>query len=259
MAHARKRSAQVFVAACLGAFGAWAPLARGAGETGSGAPAPSIPADASSGSGIGVNAAELNSVVSNPFLMFSTLRRAIYVGKERDGDTGQAFKVRLELTARDTVETIAGVKVTVIDATDFAGDEVVERARKFYAQHRSGDVYCIAEHIDDYEGGKMVGHEGQWVAGENGSQAGLLMPATPKPGDVFEPERAPGIAQERSKVVSTARTVKVPAGTFKDCIETEVYDPIGKNTVRRWYCPGAGLVKEVGVERVIELASREPR
>ena len=94
---------------------------------------------------------------------------------------------------------------------------------------------------------------------QNGTRAGLLMPASPKLGDVFEPERAPGIAQERSKVVSTSRTIKVPAGTFKDCLEAEVYDPIGKTTVRRWYCPGAGLVKEAGVERVIELASREPR
>jgi len=245
------------LAVLLGVLGAHPARAEGGSESG---PAPpSVPTDIGVGNGIGVNAAELSPVVCNPLLLFSTLKRAVYVGKERDADTGQSFKVRLELTARDTAETIAGVKVTVIDATDFADEEVVERARKFYAQHRSGDVYCIAEHIDDYEGGKMVGHEGQWVAGENGSQAGLLMPATPKSGDVFEPERAPGIAQERSKVVSTTRTVKVPAGTFKDCIETEVYDPIGKTTVRRWYCPGAGLVKEAGVERVIELASRETR
>ena len=252
------RCAIILTVVTLGAFGFRAAAAADA-KAGTGAPPPSVSVDSGSGTGIGVDAAALTSVVSHPLLMFSTLKRAIYVGKERDGDTGQAFKVRLELTARDTAETIAGIKVTVIDATDFADDEVVERARNFYAQHQSGDVYYIAEHIDDYEGGKMVGHEGQWVAGENGTQAGLLMPATPKPGDVFETERAPGIALERTKVVSTSRTVKVPAGTFKDCIETEVYDPIGKATVRRWYCPGVGLVKEAGVERVIELASREAR
>lgn len=224
-----------------------------------GPPAKPMPTEAGSAPGLGVDPAELSSVVSHPLLMYSTLKRAVYVGKERDGDTGQSFKVRLELTACDTAETIAGVRVTAIDATDFADDEVVERARNFYAQHRSGAVYVIAEHVDDYEGGKMVGHEGQWVAGENGTQAGLLMPAAPKPGDVFEPERAPGIAQERAKVISTSRTIKVPAGTFKDCIEAEVYDPIAKETVRRWYCPGAGLVKESSVERVIELASRENR
>lgn len=256
MARLMTRCTILLAVAMLAAFGRQAPAGADAGAT---AGAPPLPADAGSGTGLGVNAEELTSVVSHPLLMFNTLKRAVYVGKERDGDTGQAFKVRLELTACDTAETIAGVRVTVIDATDFADDEVVERARNFYAQHRSGDVYFIAEHIDDFEGGKMVGHEGQWVAGENGTRAGILMPAAPKPGDVFETERAPGVAQERCKVVSTSRTVKVPAGTFKDCIETEVYDPIDKTTVRRWYCPGAGMVKEAGVERVIELASREAR
>src|SRR5262245_15932411 len=120
---------------------------------GPGPAAPSIPAETGSSPGLGVNPAELNYVVSHPLLMFSTLKKAVYVGKERDGDSGQSFKVRLELTASDTSETIAGVRVTAIDATDYADGEVVERARKFYAQHSSGAVYCIAEHIDDYEDG----------------------------------------------------------------------------------------------------------
>lgn len=247
----------VLAAVVLGMLGPH--VSRADGVSGTSSTPPAAKADSGLGSSLGVDAAELSSVVTHPLLMYSTLKRAVFVGKERDGDTGQSFKVRFELTARDTTEMIAGVQATVIDATDFADGEVVERARGFYAQHRSGAVYCIAEHIDDYEDGKMVGHEGQWVAGENGSQAGILMPAAPRPGDVFEPERAPGIAQERAKVISTSRTIKVPAGTFKDCIEAEVYDPIDKIAVRRWYCPGAGLVKESSVERVIELASRENR
>src|SRR5262245_20455105 len=116
-------------------------------------PAKPLPTESGSSPGLGVDPAELSSVVTHPLLMYSTLKRAVYVGKERDDETGQSFKVRLELTARDTAETIAGVRVTTIDATEFANDEVVERARSFYAQHRSGAVYWIAEHIDDYEDG----------------------------------------------------------------------------------------------------------
>src|SRR5262245_25207576 len=100
-------------------------------------PAKPIPTDGGASAGLGVDPADLSSIVTHPLLMYSTLKRAVYVGKERDGDTGQSFKVRLELTACDTVETIAGVRVTAIDATDYADDEVVERARNFYAQHRS--------------------------------------------------------------------------------------------------------------------------
>ena len=79
-------------------------------------------------------------------------------------------------------------------------------------------------------------------------------------GDVFEQERAPGVAQDRSKVLTGGLTVTVPAGTFKNCIETEDFDPIGKTTMRKVYCPGVGLVREVyGEGQSIELIELETR
>jgi len=208
---------------------------------------------------IGVDPTALSPTVSHPLVAFSTLKRAVFTGKERDPDTGKSFKVRMELAVRDTTQMIAGVEATIVDVTEWADGEVVEKTRDFYAQHASGDVYYVGEEVDDYDGDNVVGHEGQWVAGENGNQAGVFMPAAPKVGDVFEQERAPGIAEDRTKVLAVNRTVKVPAGTFKDCIETEDYDPIGKSTMRKWYCPGVGLVKESSVEKVMELAERVPR
>jgi len=208
---------------------------------------------------IGVDRAALSPAVSNPYVAFATLKRAVYIGKERDPDTGKAFKVRMELSVRDTAEMLAGIKVTVVDAIHLADDEVVEKSRDFYAQDTSGAVRYLGEHVDDYDGGKIIGHDGQWTGGEKGSKAGIFMPATVKVGDVFEQERVPGISQNRAKVLSTTRVVKVPAGTFKDCIEIEEYDVIEKATARKWYCPGAGLVKEASVERTIELTERVAR
>jgi len=220
---------------------------------------PSAGQDTTPGPDIGVDRAALSPVVSNPHVALSTLKRAVYTGKERDADTGKASRIRIEITVRDTAETVAGVKVTVVDVTQFADDEAVEKARDFYAQHSSGAVHYLGSLVDDYDGGKVIGHDGQWVAGEGSSKAGLLMPAAPKVGDPFEQQRAPGIAQSRSKVLSTARTVKVPAGTFKDCVEVECYDPIEKATQRKWYCPGVGLVRESSVERTVELTERVAR
>src|SRR5262245_65995083 len=73
-------------------------------------PARPMPTDTGASPGLGVDPAELSWAVTHPLLMYSSLKKAVYVGKERDGETGQSFKVRLELTARDTAETIAGVK-----------------------------------------------------------------------------------------------------------------------------------------------------
>lgn len=220
---------------------------------------PPAGADTAPAPDIGVDRAELTPAVSNPLVAFSTLKRAVYVGKERDPETGKAFKVRMEVAPREVPETLAGVSATVVDVTHWSDDEVVEKSRDYYAQHTSGVVHYLGEHVDDYDGGKIVGHDGQWTVGEKGSKAGIFMPPTVKVGDVFEQERVPGISQNRAKVLSTTRTVKVPAGTFKDCIEIEEYDVIEKATARKWYCPGAGLVKEASVERTIELTERVAR
>lgn len=208
---------------------------------------------------IGVDPSALSPTVSHPHLALSTLKRAVFTGKERDPDTGASSKVRMEMTVRDTSVTVAGIAATVVDVAEFSDGQLVERARDFFAQHTSGDVYYVGEESDDYEGGKIVGHEGQWVLGMNGAKAGVGMPAGVKIGDAFESERVPGVAVGRSKVLSTSRTIKVLAGTFKDCVEVEVYDTIDKSTLRRWYCPGVGLVKESSSEKVMELAERVAR
>jgi len=220
--------------------------------------APALPSRATE-AGLGVDPTELSSTVNHPLLALHTLKRAVYTGKERDSDTGRSSKIRLEMAVRDTAETIAGARAMVCDIAEYSDDELAGKTRDYLAQHTSGTVYYLAERIDDYDHGKVIGHDGQWVAGEKGTPAGVYMPAACKVGDVFEPRRASGAAQERSKVVGVARTVKVPAGTFKDCVEVEVYDVVDKDTRRQWYCPSAGLVKESSADRTIELTTRENR
>ena len=70
------------------------------------------------------------------------------------------------------------------------------------------------------------------------------MPAEPQLGDEFEQERAPGVAEDRSKVVATDQTVTTPAGSFSGCIKTEDFDPIGNLTEFKYYCPDVGFVRE---------------
>ncbi|HKQ58077.1 MAG TPA: hypothetical protein VJY35_09435 [Candidatus Eisenbacteria bacterium] len=207
----------------------------------------------------GVELSELSPVVDNPHVGFGSLKRAVYTGRDRDSDTGKTSKIRMEVTVRDTAVMLVGIKVMVLDILDFQDEVQIEAKRNYYAQDKAGGVYCLAEHVDDVVDGKVVGHDGQWTAGEKGAKAGFVMPPAPKVGDVFEPERAPGIARDRSKVVAVGKTVKVAAGTFTGCIETESFDPIEKTSQRRIYAPGVGLVKESSPERTIELASRETR
>ena len=209
---------------------------------------------------LGVEAAALSPVIANPFVAFASMKRAVFEGEELDTETGESVAIRVEVSVRDVPETVAGVKVTVVEVSDFEDGELVEKTEDYYAQHRSGAVYYLGEKVNDYDDGEIVGHGGQWLAGEDGARAGTFMPATPKIGDVFEQERAPGVAEDRTKIVATGTTVTVPAGTYKDCIETEDFDPIGKTSQRKCYCRGVGLVQEIfGEGRSLKLVEFEPR
>ena len=84
---------------------------------------------------------------------------------------------------------------------------------------------------------------------------GSSCPRAPKIGDEFEQERAPGVAEDQSKVIAVDQTVTTPAGTFTGCIKTEDFDPIGDVTEFKYYCPDVGLVKEESEEGQVELVN----
>jgi hypothetical protein len=127
---------------------------------------------------------------------------------------------------------------------EYKNGELVERTLDYYAQRRDGAVLYFGEKVDDYKDGKIVGHGGRWFAGEGDAKPGLFMLARPRVGQVFEQERAPGVAEDRSRVVAVGREVTTPAGTFDDCIRTRDYAPLDKKTEFKYYCSGVGLVRE---------------
>ena len=194
---------------------------------------------------IGVARADLSPTVDHPYVAFASMGGAIFEGEEVDPDTGEVVPIRVETAVRDENGTVAGVEVTVVDVSDFEDGDLVEQTEDYYAQDGAGAVYYLGERVDDYEDGKVVGHHGQWLAGDDGNRAGVFMPTTLEVGTEFAQEQIPGVAEDRSTVVAVGVTVTVPAGTFEDCIETEDLDPIDDVTERKFYCRGVGLVREV--------------
>lgn len=191
-----------------------------------------------------INPSDYSAKINHPLVAFSSHSLVVLEGSERDPETGETIKIRFEQRLLDKTEVVAGVPVTVVEVKDFEDDELVERTLDYYAQHRDGTVWYFGERIDDYEGGKVVGHHGQWIAGEDGAQAGVFMPADPKMGQEFEQERAPGVAEDQSKVLAVGLGVTTPAGSFTNCIKTEDLAPIEKVVEFKYYCPGYGLVRE---------------
>lgn len=166
------------------------------------------------------------------------MRGTVFAGTE--GGT----RVRAESRVLDKTGKVSGAPVTVVDVREFEDGALVEHTRDYYALDKTGAVRYMGESVDDIEDGKVVGHEGQWLAGKAGAKPGLFMPADPKVGDRFEQERAPGVAEDRSQVVAVGVKVTTPAGSFDDCIKTRDYAPLDKNVEFKYYCAGVGLVRE---------------
>jgi hypothetical protein len=167
---------------------------------------------------------DYTSRVDHRLVPLTTVREAVYEGSEDGTET------RVEIRVLDETEAIAGIEAAVVDVNEYEDGKLIEHTLDYYAQAPDGSVLYLGEDVDDIEDGEVVGHEGQWRAGQDDANPGLFMPADPKVGDVFEQERAPGVAEDRSTVLELGLKVTTPAGTFSDCMKTEDVAPLDKRT-----------------------------
>ena len=206
-------------------------------------------------SGPGLNPADFQTAIDNPLHPLTPGDEWTYEGEEVDPDTGESFTTRVEVAVLSETDTVAGVEVVVVRDRAFEDGELVEETLDYYAQHKDGSVYYFGERVDNYEDGEVVNHDGSWLAGEGDNQPGIAMPAAPDVGAVFEQEKAPGIAEDRSTVLSAGETVTVPAGTFEGCIKTKDENPLDNATETKFFCPGVGFVREEFEEGDLSLVS----
>ena len=205
-------------------------------------------------SGAAPDASRFSPTVDHPLVALSSVRLKVFEGRERDPRTGESVAIRSEVRVLGRTARVAGVRVAVVDVKEFEDGALVEHTLDYYAQRDDGSLWYFGERVDDYEDGKLVGHGGQWFAGRNGARPGLYMPAHVRAGQTFAQEQAPGVAEDRSTVVAVGRTVKTPAGTFRDCIKTRDVAPLDKKTESKFYCRGVGLVREQSTTVLSNLA-----
>jgi hypothetical protein len=205
------------------------------------APAPAVPpGDAASDA---LDPADFTTSITNPFFPLSSVRTTEFAGTSHDtgGEIAKTWTVKRRLERTDTV---AGITVVILEVKEYQDGELVEYSEDYFAQHRDGSVWSFGERVRDYEDGRVVGRDGQWVAGEGKTKPGLYMPASPAVGQEFEQVRASGVAADRSKVVQLDVEVTVPAGKFTGCMKTEDVAPLDRMTDFKFYCPWVGLVRE---------------
>ena len=205
--------------------------------------------------GATLNPADFKPVIDNPLFPLSSLGAKVFDGEEKDARTGEVVKIRLKSRVLAETTTLANISVLVLEENDYKNGELVESTLDYFAQHKDGSVYYFGERVDDYEGGKVVGHKSQWLAGEGENQPGVYMARDPQLGQTYEQEKAPGVAEDKWKVVAVNQNVTTPAGAFAGCIKTEDFSPLDSVTEFKYYCPGVGLVREEFPEGHVDLIS----
>jgi hypothetical protein len=191
-----------------------------------------------------INPADFTDKVDHPLFSLVGFRPQFFEGTERDPESGETVKTRGEKRLLDKTEVVAGVTVAVVEHKEFDDGELVEATFDYFAQHRDGRVFYFGERVDDYEDGKVVGHEGQWLAGEDNAKAGIYLPVDLTVGKVFAQEQAPGKAEDTSTIVAVGADVTTKAGKFTGCLRVKDYAPLTKTEEFKFYCPKVGIVRE---------------
>jgi hypothetical protein len=131
-----------------------------------------------------------------------------------------------------------------------ANGDLAEDTFDWYAQDRCGNIWYLGEATTEYENGKPVSTKGSFEAGVDGAQAGVIMPARPKPGMRYRQEYYAGEAEDRAEVMSLREQVEVPLGHFRSgrVLMTRDLNPLEPKVLEyKFYARGIGPVLAVGV------------
>ena len=153
---------------------------------------------------------------------------------------------QLVVTVLTETKRIGDFDTRVVEERESRNGKLIEVSRNFFAiGKQSKDVYYFGEEVDIYKGGKVVRHEGAWLAGQNGARFGLMMPGTPTLNARYYQELAPRVAMDRAEIVSLTDQLRTPAGNFTNVLKTAETNPLEPHALEyKYYAPDIGLLQD---------------
>jgi hypothetical protein len=159
---------------------------------------------------------------------------------------------QLIITVLDETKKIDGVETRVVEERETRGGQPVEVSRNYYAiSTRTNSVFYFGEEVDMYKNGRVVSHEGAWLAGTGGARFGLMMPGLVLLRARYYQEIASGVAMDRAEIVSMSEVLTTPAGKFSNTLKTAETSPLEPRAVEyKYYAPGVGLLQDGSLKLV---------
>jgi hypothetical protein len=203
-----------------------------------------------------INPANFVHQINNPYFPLKPGTTFIY--KSADGSE----VVRTSVTHQ--TKQVLGVNCIVVQDRSFIDGKLEERTLDYFAQDKHGNVWYFGEAAKNFSSGHFLNTDGSWLAGINGAAPGIVMEAAPKLGDHYDQENAPGIAEDRAKIISNDSGAKVPFGSFDHVLVTAETTPLEPGALeRKFYVKGVGLVLSVdlntgGQEQLVKIKHSDP-
>lgn len=175
----------------------------------------------------------------NTYFILEPGYQLVLEGKE-DHET-----VRLVITVLNETKTIGNIETRVVEENESVNGKTIEISRNYFAYCKeNSSIYYFGENVDMYKDGKVVSHEGAWIA-EGKNKAGVMMPGLILLGARYYQEIAPGIAMDRAEIISITEQINTTAGNFTNCLKVEETTPLEpKNKEYKIFAPGIGLIQD---------------
>ncbi len=206
--------------------------------------------------------------VTNRLLPFVPGAVKVYSGRE-EGAVVTVVETHLR-TTREFLWNETLVPCRVIESLTFKAGAPAGREQVFVAQSDDGAVWTFGEVEDDDpddDDGDDANEPDGWIVGRasatdpadlvTGAAPAVMMPADPRPGDVWRPEDAPPSYSKTSRAESARAAVTTGAGRHADCLRVREVDE-GDGTVElRWFAPELGVVecRERGARLVLRAST----
>jgi hypothetical protein len=185
---------------------------------------------------------EFTTEIDNPYWPMRPGNRWVYRERDEDGVT------RVEVSVTDRTKVVDGIEAVVVRDVVTRNGEVIEDTFDWYAQDDEGNVWYLGEDTKELEDGKVKSTAGSWEAGVDGAQAGVIVPADPRPGLKYRQEYYRGEAEDAAEVLSVNAKASVPFGSFTGVLQTKDTTPLEPDLVEhKFYARRIGPVLATAV------------
>jgi len=189
--------------------------------------------------GEAVDPANFGGAVDNPWLPLHPGTVRTYEGI-KDGKPAT-----LVVTVSTKTKKIGGVACVVVEELESLAGAPSDRTTGYYAQDKNGSVWYFGEDVQELNSkGKVTKTEG-WHAGIDNASPALVMEAAPAIGHSYVNK----YTNDHSEIVSLAKPVKVPFGSFKEALLIKEWTPDEPDVLtNKYYVRDVGEVRDVTVK-----------